>query len=105
MGRFSIGSTPTRRTNVLPGRFNNGAISRIIAVRTATILEIAPLLNLPGRTFVLRVGVDPIENLPISQALLQLLEQSLRVDSQKGKDMLIQRAVEMKLAVFVNQSG
>ena len=54
--------------------------------------------------FGLRVGGNPVENLAVAFALLQLGEQFLRIDAGEVKDVLIERAVEVILAIFSDGS-
>ena len=55
--------------------------------------------------FGLRVGGNPVENLAVAFALLQLGEQFLRIDAGEVKDVLIERAVEVILAAFAGDFG
>ena len=54
--------------------------------------------------FGLRVGGNPVENLAVAFALLQLGEQFLRIDAGEVKDVLVERAVEVILAIFSDGS-
>lgn len=73
-----------------------------VTVRPATFLKIAPLLDFPGRAFGLRVGVDPVEDFAVAFAFLQFGQQLFGVNARVVEDVLVQRAIEMKLAIFAD---
>ena len=51
-----------------------------IAIRTSALHEVTPLLNFPGGALVLRVRIDPFQNLAIAFASRQFFPKSSDVD-------------------------
>jgi hypothetical protein len=60
-----------------------------IASRTSALHEVAPLLDFPRGALVLRVRIDPFQNLAIAFAGRQLFPKSSDVEAEEIDDLLI----------------
>jgi hypothetical protein len=76
-----------------------------VTIGAAPIHVIAPLLDFPRRAFVFCVGLNPFEGFAVAFAFLQFREQLLGVDPHEAEKALVQRAVEVILAVCPGERG
>src|SRR5437764_9333607 len=65
-----------------------------VAARTSAHHECAPGIDLPGRAFLFRVGVDPFQDFAVPFARGKLLLQSGEIETRKILQMLIDRRGE-----------
>ena len=70
-----------------------------IAAWTPAIHETAPLIDLPGGAFLLRIGVDPCEDFAIAFAGRELFTQGGEIEAEELLEMLIDWRVVGKLAI------
>src|SRR5438270_8045591 len=76
-----------------------------IAARTAPVHETAPLIDFPGRVFMLRVGLDPFEDFAVAFAGGELLAQSREIEAQEVLEMLVDRSVIGELTIRPRNCG
>src|SRR5205823_1932739 len=70
-----------------------------IPARTPPVHKRAPLIDLPGGAFLLRIGVDPCEDFAIAFAGRELFTQGGEIEAEELLEMLIDWRVVGKLAI------